>query len=233
MQSSVGLHNTDMTRDLPTVQAYAELQSAYDFFNAALFEGQLPPCLMTLQRKGANVRGYFSAERFGHLGGARADELAMNPMHFRSRTVIDVLSTLVHEMVHVWQSHLGKPGRGGYHNKEWATKMKAVGLHPSSTGGPGGKEVGDRMTHYIVDGGPFATQASLLLAKGYRLSWAEDGLDQVPPGGDDDGDGDGKPAPKDKSNRIKYTCSGCAINAWGKPNIKLVCGDCMLAFEEA
>lgn len=68
VQSSVGLHNTDMTRDLPTVQAYAELQSAYDFFNAALFEGQLPPCLMTLQRKGANVRGYFSAERFGHLG---------------------------------------------------------------------------------------------------------------------------------------------------------------------
>ena len=30
----------------PTEEAYAELRSAYDFFNAELFAGRLPACLM-------------------------------------------------------------------------------------------------------------------------------------------------------------------------------------------
>jgi hypothetical protein len=58
------------------------------------------------------------------------------------------LSTLVHEMVHVWQQHCGTPSKRGYHNKEWATKMKSVGPQPSSTGMVGGKETGQRMSHY-------------------------------------------------------------------------------------
>jgi hypothetical protein len=39
-------------------------------------------------------------------------------------------------MVHLWQHHHGKPSRTGYHNKEWATMMKAVGLIPSDTAAP-------------------------------------------------------------------------------------------------
>src|SRR6266852_3158095 len=35
----------------PTEQAYTELQHAYDFFNTRLFDGHLPPCLITMQRK--------------------------------------------------------------------------------------------------------------------------------------------------------------------------------------
>lgn len=35
----------------PTVKTYAELQLAYDTFNARLFDGQLPECLITLQRE--------------------------------------------------------------------------------------------------------------------------------------------------------------------------------------
>jgi hypothetical protein len=56
----------------------------------------------------------------------------------------------VHEMVHVWQHAFGKPSAGGYHNKQWAAKMKAVGLQPSSTGYVGGKETGQRVTHYVI-----------------------------------------------------------------------------------
>ena len=40
---------------------------------------------------------------------------------------------LVHEMVHVWQEQYGHPASRGYHNKQWAAKMKAVGLQPSGT----------------------------------------------------------------------------------------------------
>jgi len=35
----------------PTSKTYDELTIAYDHFNAALFAGELPPCLITMQRK--------------------------------------------------------------------------------------------------------------------------------------------------------------------------------------
>lgn len=36
---------------IPTKDAYDELDRAYAHFNAELFNGQLPPCLITLQRE--------------------------------------------------------------------------------------------------------------------------------------------------------------------------------------
>lgn len=35
----------------PTAQAYAELQAAFDHYNRELFGGELPPCLITMQRE--------------------------------------------------------------------------------------------------------------------------------------------------------------------------------------
>jgi hypothetical protein len=47
-------------------RTYTSLDAAYDRFNRDLFGGQLPPCLITMQRhKGAY--GYFSGERFASL----------------------------------------------------------------------------------------------------------------------------------------------------------------------
>ena len=97
----------------------------------------------------------------------------MNPMYFQDRLVAETLSTLVHEMVHLWQHHHGKPGRGGYHNKEWAGKMKQVGLYPSDTQAEGGKETGDRMSHYILPSGPFTGAMDDLERRGFIIPWAE------------------------------------------------------------
>ena len=52
------------------------------------------------------------------------DEIALNPATFHDRTAEEILSTLVHEMVHLWQHHFGTPSRASYHNREWAAKMK-------------------------------------------------------------------------------------------------------------
>src|SRR5262245_7514086 len=68
--------------------------------------------------------GYFADERFGHRRGTEVvDEIALNPRTFIDRTDRKIVSTLVHKMVHLWQFHFGKPGRRGYHNKQWGTKM--------------------------------------------------------------------------------------------------------------
>ncbi|NKC02223.1 MAG: sprT domain-containing protein [Pseudomonadales bacterium] len=225
----------------PTNETYSELQIAFAHFNLELFDSELPACLITLQRQ-KNTFGYLSPERFVNRGGKRADEIALNPSYFASRTPQDVMSTLVHEMVHLWQFTFGKPSRGRYHNKQWAEKMKSIGLHPSDTGEPGGKETGDQMTHYLIDGGPFHHSCNGLISDAFRLSWLdrfpekvsgtiEPGLDEgqmerlgiVEP--DENTGGSNSPS------RTKFTCSGCSANAWGKASLNLVCGGCELPME--
>jgi ribosomal protein S27AE len=196
----------------PTEAAYAELKLAYAFFNAELFDGRLPPCLITLQRS-ARSYGYFSPERFGAQSGDVTDEIAMNPQHFASRDTRSVLSTLVHEMVHLWQEHFGKPPRRAYHDRQWAAMMRNVGLIPTSTGKEGGKQTGAHMTHLIEKGGEFDRACGRLLARGFAITWA-------------DRAGEGEKEPKRSGHRQKYTCPGCELNAWAKHDARIVCGEC-------
>ena len=105
------------------------------------------------------------------------DEIAMNPSYFAIRSVEETLSTLVHEMAHLWQFHFGKPGRRGYHNKEWGAKMDSIGLCPSNTGQIGGKRTGEKMSHYIIEGGAFHAACSQLMTEAFTLSW----FDRFPP----------------------------------------------------
>lgn len=99
----------------PTTATYAHLRHAYGFFNRVFFENQLPQCLITTQRK-KGMMGYFSRRRFTSFDGvSTADEIALNPHHFALGDK-ETLSTLVHEMVHLWQHHHGNVSRAGYHN---------------------------------------------------------------------------------------------------------------------
>lgn len=151
--------------------------------------------------------GYFAGGRFGFRDGTViTDEIALNPSHFRNRTTEQSLSTLVHEMVHLWQHHFGKSSRTGYHNKEWAAKMHTVGLVPSDTGEPGGKEVGQHMTHYIAPGSGFATAFAELDAGGFEALYVE-------LWGDPTARAKGK---KKAASKTRYTCPSCGLNAWGE-----------------
>ncbi|WP_425545071.1 hypothetical protein, partial [Caenispirillum bisanense] len=76
-----------------------------------------------------------------------------------------------------WQHHHGKPGRGRYHNLEWAAKMEALRLMPSDTGAPGGKRTGDSVSDYVIEGGAFEAACMSLLTQDYTLSWP----DRFPP----------------------------------------------------
>jgi hypothetical protein len=225
---------------LPTTDAYAEMQLAYDHFNRMLFAGQLPPCLITFQRKEAKVSGYFSHNRFGLIDGTgTTDEIALNPIHFRSRGLIEAMQTLVHEMCHLWQAHFGKPTRGRYHNAEWAVKMDAVGLTPSHNGEPGGKRTGQRMADYPTPGGPFLRACADLQASGFKVSYydrvvellkaAQEGTASGPDGEADGGEGGGGGAAQTatkKGQRVKFACPGCKSAAWGKPSLDLTCNPC-------
>ena len=147
---------------------YGSLQSAFDFLNVELFDGGLPDAFIAYQRK-PHSRGHLAVDRYiGRAGQTARCELALNPDAFIDRTDRQIVSTVLHEMVHLWQHHAGSMPSRGYHNREWGAKMRSVGLMPSNTGAVGGKQTGQQMTHYIIDGGPYDLAFSRLEATGWR-----------------------------------------------------------------
>lgn len=40
-------------------------------------------------------------------------------------------------------------------------------------------------------------------------------------------------AKKKAASKTRYTCPGCGLNAWGKPGIYLICGECGQRMEAA
>jgi hypothetical protein len=194
-----------------TPAEYSGLQAAYDHFNNELWGGALPDVFITYQRH-AHSFGYFAHDRFANrIDKHAAHELALNPDGFIGRTDKAICSTLVHEQTHVWQQAHGKPSARGYHNRQWANAMKAIGLQPSSTDMVGGKETGQHMSHYIVDDGAFSHSYDRLAATGWKLA-LQSAHRPGPKGGKK-----GKPA---------FTCPECRQKAWGKPGLKITCTPC-------
>jgi hypothetical protein len=234
-ESSVGL----------TAVEYRTLQGAYDYFAVVLFDGSLPQVLITLQRH-HRALGYFSAKRFQSRGQVcqLIHEVALNPDGFTGNTDEQILSTLVHEMAHVWQEENGHPGRGRYHNREWALKMCSIGLMPSSTGRPRGAVTGDSMSHYILADGKFAAACKSFLSQ-YRLIWesaavgANDFSGYGSPNGDEareknaPGGADlNGPSVVTRQTRTKFTCPNCGLNVWAKPDARIDCHECSIEARE-
>lgn len=202
----------------PTTETYRHFRHAYNFFNRALFANTLPPCLITVQRH-RGAYGFFSGRRFESFDRVRVtDEIALNPEHFAARDDKDVLSTLVHEMAHLWQAHYGTPSRGGYHNREWAKKMIELGLMPSDTGKPGGHQTGQRMTHLIEPGGAFDKAADELMAKGFVVAFVDRNVRSQSATGI-----------QKKLSKSHYRCA-CGQNAWAKPGAEFDCRRCRSPF---
>lgn len=202
-----------MTRKI-TEKQYSALQAAYDHLNARLFDGELPDVIITLNRK-RGAAGYFSPERFVETEtGEVVHEIALNPDTFTETvTAKKVLSTLAHEMTHLWQNEFGdKNPRKAYHNREWADKMEDIGLMPSSTGREGGSRTGQKMTHYVIEEGPFDWACEDLFMCAAPIMFTSVFLPLIP-----------KAA---KKNKIAYACEVCGQKAWAKPEARLVCGEC-------
>ncbi len=211
----------------PTEEAYSDLIFAYAFFNDQLFEGKLSAPLITLARK-PRMLGAFAPKRFQNRDGDIAHEIILNPHYLSQREDFDTLSTLAHEMAHQWREDFGPTPsgkrRGGYHDAEWADCMERIGLMPSHTGKPGGKRTGPRVSHYVINGGPFEFAARKLLSKGFVIRWADRLIMKTDPAAS--ADDDGSPETKKPKDRVKFTCVTCGLNAWAKPSAALKCSPC-------
>ncbi len=141
---------------------YEFFQATYQFFNEALFSGELPSCFIKLRRSQGS-KSYFAPHRSDSGSSRRQDELGL---YLTPAEPTDILMTLVHQQLHCWQYHCGDdvPSRH-FHNAEWAWKAKAAGLQPTATGRPGGKETGYHVTQYLIPGGRFDHVQAIVLRK--------------------------------------------------------------------
>ena len=197
----------------PTRDTYFALQRAFNHFNWGLVRQATAALPHHPAAHARRLRVFFRRPFPRAMGERTADEIAMNPNHIGERSAEATLSTLAHEMAHLWQHHFGKPSRNGYHNREWGRQMREIGLVPTATGAPGGKETGPRMSHMIEPNGAFAHSCEALITTGAVINWHDPHVESLA-------------ARMKRNTRAKFTCPGCGQNAWAKPGAALACSDC-------
>lgn len=219
----------------PTEEQFTALNKAYKYFNRALFQNKLPGCILNFSRK-KNTHGFLAPSRWRRVNEVDKyiHEISLTPYTLYREPEL-VFSTLVHEMVHLWQWEFGSPSRNGYHNKEWAEKMEEVGLVPSHTGKEGGKKTGQAMTHFIKEDGVYQ-RLFRKIPKSYLLPFTSiegDLIKSMLKGQQGSSGSKSNPALAKKNRLIssgrkktKYNCKSCNTNVWGKPNLKLKCIPC-------
>ncbi|PSM31182.1 hypothetical protein BVG81_006700 [Haliangium sp. UPWRP_2] len=201
-------------RDRPTPQQFGAYQAMFDHFNRMLFDGSLPSVLLTFSSR--DTQGYFKPQKWED-GRGHTHEIGMNPHQLRHRPRWAIAAALVHDMCHLWQELHGHPSRVGYHNREWAERMCQLGLIPTDSGQPGGRQTGQRMEQIIDPDGAFQRALQSVPSAHWlpwqRVGWAVHG---VPP----------------FNRKSKYSCPNAHGNVWGRPNLWLFCGHCNAEFEE-
>ena len=198
-----------------TTRLYKELTDAYNYYNDTLFSNKLDSCIITLHRDKKSLGYYIPAVWNDTTGEQGIAEIAMNPTHFVSRSIESTLSTLVHEMCHKYHQDFGNNvPRKAYHNKEFSNIMNDVGLQTSHDGTVNGNPVGQSMSHYIIADAPFAIETKKLLDTGFKLSYVDTWKQGT------------TAKKKAAASKTKYSCNGCDLNIWAKPDTSVICGSC-------
>lgn len=144
--------------------------------------------------------------RFGFYttkdGYALANRINLNP--YAHKTGLEVAETCAHELVHLWQAHVGRPCNHNYHNDEFHRRMSTMGIR---TEGRNGKHVG--------------------YTTGQWQAWIEENEDLrlgefILPGMD--------PEPK-TVKMFKHTCPGCKASFRGRKPLDVTCNKCNEIFQ--
>lgn len=157
---------------------HREIDRGFRFWDRTYFGGRLPRVVFAFFPQPSNG----SAGRLGHYlpeswttGKERSAEIVFYADLCLTRGPEQVFQTLVHEMVHHWQHHEGKPGKK-IHNREWHAKATAVGL---LTKGPKGEtepgpDFKDALRRFgpRVEEIPFRLQGGVSDKKGKMRRWS-------------------------------------------------------------
>lgn len=146
--------------------------------------------------------------RMGHYqqrdGLTLVHRINLNP--FALNNGVEAAETLAHEMVHLWQAHVGRPCERNYHSQEFHERMLCYGI---KTAGKKGNHVGyegSTWSDWIAEQGDLNLERYLL-----------PGMDQPPP-----------------RQMLKWQCSACGFSFRSRRHdVNIVCfnEDCNVPME--
>lgn len=89
------------------------------------FKLNLPLPAIAIEKLGRRSLGFF---RYGRNGLGVKSEITIDSIHAQSQDFWQVLGTLLHELLHLWQQVHGSPSNSNYHNKQYRDKALSLGL---------------------------------------------------------------------------------------------------------
>ena len=227
-----------------TLEVYQKFQKAVDLIEEKFFTGKgkqsFPRYVLAINTKCKSVVCAFVQNNalFDKSNGDKIQYLGINPRYLAQGNEY-VLSTLCHELCHIYENAFIHIPRGGYHDKAWADLMKDCGLEPVYL-----NKSKTSVNEKIIEGGEFeafvkdfteeygdyfnVVEYSQTVAQGYKDKNPDSDADLSDAPTADNAD---KPIKVYNRNKIKYECS-CGKALWGKGNLYIICGDCSLRMKE-
>lgn len=200
--------------------ALTELYRIFDILNREKFDGALKEPVITIQKGKGSCMGYFTLDKVWKdktnaedaLAADESDEnsyyeINIDPRYFYGRDEVEIVGTLLHEMVHYFNKVSDvKDCSGNVHNKKFKAAAENVGLivTKGKTVGWGYTEVSEELRDYILDEiNPDKTVFDYFRA-GSRP----------------------KEHKTKKKSLFKFTCPECGMTAKAKNSAIIKCGAC-------
>lgn len=224
-QSQTQPDRTEQTADTggktlkPTPEHYAELQSLFDWLNRSFYKNELAAPMFTLVNA---VRGFgvYVPEKWNHVSGTSRPEFRLSPLAF---TQADFETKAMELMRLMEKLRQGKTQRTNYHDRDYATGMKAHGLQTHRFG-DADRETGERITLSVIPGGRFEKLVGKKQEGAAPFSW-EAVPDPLPQSAaEKEHEADKEPQSKN-GTRLKYVCpfEGCGENVRGRARLRQIC----------
>ena len=112
-----------------------ELERCFTHFNKVLYKNTLPKVVITVQSaRKQKAWGWFSKNAWSDKSERTVPEINIAAESLL-RPLDDLLGTLIHEMVHLynWFNDIQDAGEQGYHNKHFKAAAEAVGFEVEKT----------------------------------------------------------------------------------------------------
>ena len=205
-----------MDKRNPISEITDSLYKAFSILNERLFDGVLANPVITIQKEKKNTLGTFATKPTWFKKDDESicyHEININPLYL-NEDYIDILSVLVHEMCHMYNSQNNiKDTSGKKHNKKFKAIAEQVGL----------KDADDN------DNWGYTTASGAL--KECFKDIGEDIIEVLNTCVYLNDDVYNNPPKKRKKTIFKYICPSCGMVVKAKAEKNIVCGACEMQLE--
>ena len=166
--------NAELAHDWQWQETASSLYTWTDRFKSRLLDpiarlgrDKMPDAVISFESMDHRILACYALHRNAQ---GLLDEITMNTKHL-SRPMWQVLETLLHEQIHLWQQNFGQhPVTRNYHNREFVDKCEQLGLHPRIGSGAHWKAANGAFAQLMAEHGiPRPTQ--VIVPKEERRNW--------------------------------------------------------------